>query len=96
MGYTTVTTSPGFNMLGVVFNGLGGQTLPIKEIVSGDFQEGDEIHVRKDGAYHLYYYDPTEGWYDGDTWGAPDTIAVGSSIWLKTRTAGVKLVISGI
>ena len=96
VGYTTVTTSPGFNMLGVVFNGLGGQTLTLNDIVSGDFQDNDKILIRKDGRYYTYTYYDGYGWWDESTGAeATEPCSVGTAFWLETPGRSVEVTLKG-
>ncbi len=97
VGYTTMKTTAGFNMLGVVFNGLDGQALPLAKAVEGDFQDEDEIQVyNKDTGYASYtYWKDYGGWLDGNFAPATQLVAPGTSFWLKTPGREVEVVFKG-
>ena len=72
-------------MVGVVFNGLDGKEMPLGEIVSGDFQDGDEIQVYvKNGNYQVYTYWKDSGWLNSAFEEAKATLALGTAFRLKT------------
>ena len=89
VGYTTITTNPGFNMVGVVFDGLSEETATLKEILSGDIQDSDQIQIRdaKTGVYTLYTYE-AGSWYDENFALADDLeLPPGSAFWFSAPTS---------
>ena len=83
-------------MVGVVFNGLDGKEMPLGEIVSGEFQEGDEIQVYvKGGNYQVYTYWNDLGWLDGNFAEAKTPLALGTAFWLKTPSRSVEVTLKG-
>ena len=97
VGYTTITTTPGFNMVGVVFNGLDGKEVPLSEIVNGDFQDGDEIQVyKKGGGYVAYtYWKDFGGWLDGNFEAAREALPLGTAFWQKTPGRSIPVTLKG-
>ena len=72
-------------MYAVVFSGLDGKPAKISDVVSGDFQENDEIQIfSESGAYDTYFY--SEGkWFSGLTFEeSTNLLPVGTSFWVKT------------
>ena len=98
VGYTTITTVPGFNMLGCVFNGLDGNPLPLNQIVTGDFQDNDAIQVYDavKGYTSYSYWKDYGGWLDGDFMPVVKPVAKGTSVWLKVAKDGAKFTIPGL
>ena len=95
VGYTTITTSADFTMLGVVFNGLNGDALPLNEIVSGTFVDGDQIQIYdRDTGYKVYRYYNND-WVGGDFLPATTPIEPGTSFWLKTPERAVEVTLKG-
>ena len=97
VGYTTITTVPGFNMLGCVFNGLDGNPLPLNQIVSGDFQDNDAIQVYDavKGYTSYTYWKDYGGWLDGDFNPATTAIKPGTAFWLNTPGRSVVVTLQG-
>ena len=89
VGYTTITTTPGFNMVGVVFDGLAGKTATLKEILSGNIQDFDQIQIRdgKSGIYTLYTYE-SGSWYD-ESFVLSDNLELppGSAFWFSAPSS---------
>ena len=84
-------------MMGVVFNGLEGQTATLSEIVTGDFQDGDEIQVYSTTeGYQIYsYWKDFGGWLDGNFNVASKKFPLGTSFWLKTPNRSVDVTLKG-
>ncbi len=83
-------------MVGVVFNGLDGKEMPLGEIVSGDFQDGDEIQVYvKNGNYQVYTYWKDSGWLNSAFEEAKAPLALGTAFWLKTPNRSVEVTLKG-
>ena len=106
VGYTTITTAPGFNMVGCVFNGLDGNPKDISDLIRGDFQQGDEVQVYNnpninpsvDGSvpYRLYKYNAEEKvWKLGRRPSSESPIYPGESFWLKTPDRAVDVTTIG-
>lgn len=97
VGYTTITTVPGFNMLGCVFNGLDGNALPLNQIVSGDFQDNDAIQVydATTGYTSYTYWKDYGGWLDGDFNPATTLIQPGTAFWLNTPGRSITVTLKG-
>lgn len=95
VGYTTITTNPGFNMQGVVFVGLeDASAISPNDLLSGEFQTGDTIQVFKDGSYSSCRFEEGTGWVQGR--GAPaNPIEVGSGFWLETPNRAVEVTFKG-
>lgn len=89
VGYTTITTKPGFNMQGVVFQGLDGrETIALDELMSGDFQVEDQVQVYDvaTSGYTIYTYQgPERGWMAGREPSSEVPVKAGDSFWLKTQ-----------
>lgn len=89
VGYTTITTQPGFNMQGVVFQGLNGrETIALDELMSGDFQVEDQVQVYDvaTSGYTIYTYrGPEYGWMAGQRPSSAVPVKAGDSFWLKTQ-----------
>lgn len=95
VGYTTITTSADFTMLGVVFKGFDGEALPLNEIVSGAFVDGDQIQIYdRDSGYKLYRYYNND-WVGGDFLPATTPIEPGTAFWLKTSERAVEVTLKG-
>ena len=92
VGYTTITTSPGFNMQGVCFNSLDGEAISFNELLTGDFQDGDEIQVltmvASGATYERYRYSSERGeWITGRASADTKPVEAGTSFWLNTPDA---------
>ena len=98
VGYTTVTTNPGFNMQGVMFVGLSSaDTISFNELLEGDFKTGDEIQVlNSQGGYDGYSFREGSGWIVGRGASA-DTkpVAAGVGFWLSTPGRSVEITFKG-
>ena len=98
VGYTTITTNPGFNMMGVVFNGLDGQALPLNEIVSGNFSNNDQIQIyNKDSSstYTTYIFYNGQ-WVDRVEFKpATSPVSPGTAFWLNTPEHAVEVTLKG-
>ena len=95
VGYTTITTNPGFNMQGVVFQGLASETTTLDELLSGDFQTGDEVQVYANGAYTIYQYLTGTGWMMGRKPASQVPVKAGDSFWLKTPERSIEVTFKG-
>ena len=97
VGYTTITTNVGFNMVGIVFNGLEGQTATLNEILLGDFQDGDVVQVYSDnGEYTPYsYWKDFGGWLDGEYNPASIKLPLGTALWLQTPNRSTEVTLKG-
>lgn len=92
VGYTTITTKAGFNMQGVCFNALDGEAISFNDLLSGEFQDGDEIlvltTVTSGSTYERYRYSSERGeWITGRTSADTKPVKAGSSFWLNTTNA---------
>ena len=93
VGYTTITTDAGWNMLGVNFDGLekgaDGQPVPVSfnDVLSGDFSENDQIQCfKKDGTgFGVYRYSGGEWWVRRGVSADTEPIESGAAFWLKTE-----------
>ena len=101
VGYTTVRTTPGFNMLGAVFTGLDGEPQSVAQVIDGDFQDGDELQVyNKDkpfeNRYTIYsYWKDYGGWLDESFNPATQKLVPGTAFWLKTPGRSVDITLRG-
>ena len=83
VGYTTITTREGFNMYGAAYRGLDGESISLNELLSGDFQDTDEVQVFEPGTgeYSVYKYTTGKGWTRG--FQVAKDLAPGTAFWLK-------------
>ena len=101
VGYTTITTNPGFNMQGVVFQGLEGEAeVSFNDLLIGEFRDGDQIQVYVQdgsmGTYDVYTFLDGRGWTIGRGSSADDSpVHVGTAFWLNTPNREVKVTIKG-
>lgn len=99
VGYTTIETVPGFNMRGVAFQGLQGETVSLNELLSGDFKTGDEVQLfTTDGTnsgYTIYKYQEGSGWRQGRASADDYPVKAGDSFWLKTPDRSVSVTFKG-
>ena len=84
-------------MLGVTFKGLDGAELPLNEIVSGEFLDGDEIQVYTPGSGSTFYsyWKDYGGWLDGAFNTATTPCKIGTGFWLKTPDRSVTVTLKG-
>ena len=96
VGYTTITTSPGFNMMGTVFQGLGQETISLNELLDGAFEEGDEIQVfhNDTGTYAVFKFSGGE-WKTGPFSADRNPLSVGDSFWINTPDHSVTVTLKG-
>lgn len=97
VGYTTITTNPGFNMQGVVFQGLEGkETIALDDLMSGEFQVGDQAQVYDGSGYTIYTYrGPEYGWMAGRKPASEVPVKAGDSFWLNTPDRSVEVTFAG-
>ena len=95
VGYSTVTTSADFTMLGVVFKGLSEGSSSLNDIISGDFAEEDQIQLYdRDSGYRVYsYYNGS--WVDGDFNPLTFPVEPGTAFWLVTPGRTVTVTLKG-
>ena len=98
MGFHEVGLVPGWNMLGIDFEGLtpGAEEnigTSINDLLSGDFQNGDQIQCfdMETGLYRPFYYSTTHGEWRYSRSESADNYPVkpGTAFWLKTNCAKV-------
>ena len=98
VGYTTITTNPGFNMQGVMFVGLSSSdSISFNELLEGDFKTGDTIQVlNSQGGYDGYSFREGDGWIVGRGTSA-DTrpVKAGVGFWLSTPGRSVEVTFKG-
>ena len=96
MGYTTITTNPGFNMCGAVFQGLKQETISLNELLDGAFEEGDEVQVfRNDtGAYVVFKFSGGE-WKRGPLSADKNPLSVGDAFWINTPDRSISVSFKG-
>lgn len=97
VGYTTITTQAGYNMMGCVFKGLGSETVSLNDLLTGDFVAGDQVqlYVAATGGYTLYTYNATSGWMNGRVSADDRPVALGDSFWLYTPGREVTVTVKG-
>ncbi len=110
VGYNTITLKPGFNMIGVQFQVVGGTAasdIAVDDFISkanltagGDYASGDNIYVFRNGDYLPMYYlwDNGSGgkeWYDVSD-NPTDPLKNGDAMWYYSRAgADVTAVVAG-
>ena len=96
MGYTTIELKQGQSMHGVMFKGLSSDTISFNELLSGAFQDGDEIQLFKPetSTYDTYTF-KEGGWFRGRTPADSTPVAPGSSFWIKTPGREVAITFKG-
>ena len=96
VGYEKITITPGLNMIGNQFLGVGNGTFQninkmfaenSELVAGGDDSEADSILVWDGSSYsNVYYYDSWDNsWYNTDDLeeSTTDTIGAGKGIWFK-------------
>lgn len=96
VGYATIQTSDGFDMLGCVFKGLDGKSVKLQQILSGDFRNGDMIQIPVESGlgYDFYTYYVVNGvgqWYDSGDNVTDRDVAPGTAFWVKIPNRSVTL-----
>lgn len=98
VGYTTIETIAGNTMSGVVFQGLDDLqgSASLNNLLSGDFQPGDQILVRNSTSGLYQYYEYASGrWYferqDADLF----PLKVGDAFWISTPQKAISVTIKG-
>ena len=106
MGYEKITLTPGLNMIGNQFLGVGNGTFQninkmfaenSELVAGGDDSEADSILVWDGSSYSkVYYYDSWDNqWYDTDNLEDPIETAILSpamGFWYKHKGTGGTLV----
>ena len=97
VGYTTIKTEPGANMVGVVFNGLDGEPITLGNLLNGDIHDFDYLQIRDKttGGYRVYSYE-NGVWYDDSFNNASDLLwPPGSTFWFTAPERSVTLTMKG-
>ena len=101
VGYTTIELTKKFTLVGINFSSLNGDdALPIREAVSGEFGEGDQLQIQNEYGSYIVLEWKNGQWYglDSDT---PATVEVrrGTGVWIVSNTASkespVRAVVQG-
>ncbi len=96
VGYTTITTNAGYNMMGCVYKGLGSETISLNDLLVGEFIAGDQVQLYSStGGYTIYTYNATTGWMNGRVPADNRPLTVGDSFWLYTPNREVAVTIKG-
>ena len=83
-------------MVGTVFQGLEQETISLNELLSGDFQENDEIQVFHNDSKRYAVFTFRDGeWKTGPFSADRSPLAVGDSFWIKTPNRSVSVTIKG-
>ena len=91
VGYTTVELTTKFTLVALNFSSLeGNETIPVNEVISGDFVNGDQLQIQDtEGGYTILYWKNNNGWYGAGTDTIPATLEVarGTGMWVVSQTA---------
>ena len=97
VGYSKVTMKPGYNMVGITYNGLDGKDVPFTKAFSGDFADEDMVMVYSPTGYKSYVY--AQGtWYDATDFHPltdDDCLAVGTTLWMVIPNREVEVTFTG-
>ena len=89
VGYTTIEMQANYNQRGVCFKGLGNEdTISFNDLLSGDFQDGDQIQLLKGAgeaiSYDRYRYVSGQGWMIGRSSADVAPVKPGDCFWFLT------------
>jgi hypothetical protein len=101
VGYNAITLKPGFNMIGVQFQVVGGTAasdIAVDDFISkanltagADYASGDNIYVFRNGGYLPMYYLWDDGAGGKSWWDVSDNptadLAPGQGFWYYSRAA---------
>ena len=84
-------------MQGVVFQGVDGtETISLDDLMSGDFQVGDQVQAYVGGGYTIYTYRGADrGWMVGRKPASEVPLSPGDSFWLKTVDRSIEVSFKG-
>ena len=96
VGYTTITTNPGFNMLGVTFVGLNEtEEVSFDALVDGEFRDGDQIQVYSVEEGYTVYNFSNQAWRVGREPASNYPVKAGTGFWLSTPERSVEVTLKG-
>ena len=103
VGYATIKTQAGWNMLAINFENLssdGGEDSPISinTVLSGNFQEGDYVQCfdKSTGVFTTYKWTPSKNeWCVGRNSADDFPVRPGTAFWLLTEGRSVPVTVRG-